>query len=86
MSARGPDESATPSSPPLAAERAPAPTVWPALVALGITTLGGGLVADLSVWTSQVKLSFFLFGALALIVGLAGWVRALRDEGRQEHE
>ncbi|HEY7066661.1 MAG TPA: hypothetical protein VII06_34640 [Chloroflexota bacterium] len=72
------------SDPP--AEPGPAPTIWPATVAAGITLMGAGLVVDLSVWTESTRLGFFLGGLVLLALGLAGWVRALRDEGRASHE
>ena len=67
-------------------EPGPAPTVWPATVALGIALMAAGVVADLSVWTGSVRLGFFLGGLVVLALGVAGWLRALRDEGRGSHE
>lgn len=69
-------------APAAASAEAVGPTIWPAVLALGLTTMGGGLVADLSVWTSTVKLTLVIFGAAAFVLGLGGWVRLLRDEGR----
>jgi hypothetical protein len=42
--------------------------------------MGAGLVVDLSVWTASARLGFFLSGLVLLALGLAGWLRALRDE------
>lgn len=68
------------------AERGPAPTVWPATTAVGIALMAAGLVADLSVWTGSVRLGFLLGGLVVLALGVAGWLRELRDEGRGRHE
>ena len=44
-----------------------------------------GTVAD-RVWTGSVRLGFFLGGLVVLALGVAGRLRALRDEGRGSHE
>jgi hypothetical protein len=67
-------------------EPGPAPTIWPATVAAGITLMGAGLVVNLSVWTASARLGFFLGGLVVLALGLAGWLHALRDEGRRTDE
>ncbi len=46
----------------------PAPTVWPLVMAAGITLSAAGLVTN---WAISA------FGAVALIGGLAGWIREL---------
>jgi len=53
-------------------EAIPGPSVWPAVVAVGITVLGMGLI------TSGV----FVVGGLAtFLIGLGGWIGELRHEG-----
>jgi hypothetical protein len=53
-----------PSEPP----ELPAPTIWPAVLAGGITLLAMGLVTSLV---------FSLAGALVMALGLGGWIREL---------
>jgi hypothetical protein len=49
----------------------PAPTLWPAVLAAGVTLLGMGMV------TSVV----FVIGGLAVFaLGLGGWIGELRHE------
>jgi hypothetical protein len=47
----------------------PGPSVAPAILALGITLLGAGLVTSLF---------FTLAGAVVFAIGLGGWVQELR--------
>ncbi len=59
----------------------PAPTIWPVTIAAGLTLLAWGAV------TSPI---FSAVGALALLAGIAGWIRELRrdalaGQGRGEH-
>ena len=87
MSADEPNAPAATAAPLAAVQQpsdasGPTASAWPAAVALGLTTMAAGLVAGLSVWTSQVRLSFFLFGATFFVLGLGGWIKELRDEGR----
>jgi len=49
----------------------PAPTVWPAALALGITFLVWGLVTSLIITAA---------GGLLFAVALAGWIRDIRHE------
>jgi hypothetical protein len=49
--------------------RLPGPSVAPAMLALGITLLGAGLVTSLF---------FTLAGAVVFAIGLGGWVQELR--------
>jgi hypothetical protein len=65
---------------------APAPTIWPLVVAAGIVLLAVGLVMHLSVWTGQAKWGFVVAGAAVLVLGIGGWIQNLRDEGRESHE
>jgi hypothetical protein len=52
-------------------EAIPGPTIWPAVVAVGITVLGMGII------TSGV----FVVGGLAtFLLGLGGWIGELRHE------
>ena len=53
------------------------PTVWPAVVGLGITLALAGVATSLL---------FSLFGGLVLMWGIGGWIAELRHEGRAEHE
>jgi hypothetical protein len=55
----------------------PQATVWPIVVALGITMLGAG-------WTTNLALS--LVGALLFVLGVAGWVRQLLPGRGHMHE
>jgi hypothetical protein len=49
----------------------PAPSIWPMVLAAGITLVAFGLL------TSPV---FSVVGVLALVAGIAGWIGELRDE------
>ena len=51
----------------------PRPTVWPAVVGLGITLALAGVATSLF---------FSLFGGLVLLWGIGGWIGELRDEAR----
>jgi hypothetical protein len=52
-------------------EAIPGPTIWPAVLAVGITLLGMGLITT----------GVFVIGGLALFaLGLGGWIGELRDE------
>jgi hypothetical protein len=55
----------------------PRATVWPIVVALGITMLGAG-------WATNLALS--LVGALFFVLGLAGWARQLLPGQGHMHE
>jgi hypothetical protein len=55
----------------------PRPTVWPAVVGLGITLALAGVATSLF---------FSLFGALVLLWGVGGWIAELRHESRHSHE
>jgi uncharacterized membrane protein YagU involved in acid resistance len=55
----------------------PRATVWPIVVALGITMLGAG-------WASNLALS--LVGAVFFVLGLGGWVRQLLPGRGHMHE
>jgi hypothetical protein len=55
----------------------PQTTVWPIVVALGITMLGAG-------WATNLALS--LVGALFFVLGLAGWARQLLPGRGHMHE
>jgi hypothetical protein len=55
----------------------PQATVWPIVVALGITMLGAG-------WATNLSLS--LVGAVIFVLGLAGWVRQLLPGRGHMHE
>ena len=54
----------------------PRPTVWPAVVGLGITLALAGVATSLF---------FSLFGVLLLLWGVGGWIAELRHESRAEH-
>lgn len=58
----------------LKAEPLPAPTVWPAALALAVTLVAWGLVSSLLI----TAVGCALFG-----VSLAGWIRDIRHERRQ---
>jgi|DewCreStandDraft_1066081.scaffolds.fasta_scaffold47153_2 hypothetical protein len=58
-----------PALKPSGAPELPAPTIWPAVLAAGITLLAMGLVTSLV---------FTLAGALVGALGLGGWIRELR--------
>lgn len=49
----------------------PAPTVWPAVLASGVTFAAAGVV------TSPLLIAF---GAVLVVVSLAGWIRELTRE------
>ena len=51
----------------------PAPTVWPAALATGVTLLATGLVTS---WFVS------LAGAVLVLVSLVGWISLLLDEER----
>ncbi len=54
----------------------PKPTIWPAVVGLGITLALAGVATSLF---------FSLFGGLVLLWGIGGWIADLRDEARHGH-
>ncbi len=60
-----------PALKPPGAPALPAPTIWPAVLAAGITLLAMGLVTSLA---------FTLAGALVGALGLGGWIRELRHD------
>ena len=51
----------------------PRPTVWPAVVGLGVTLALAGIVTS---WAISA------LGIVALLWGLGGWIGDLRDEGK----
>jgi hypothetical protein len=55
-------------------KKLPEPTVWPAMLALGITFLVWGLVTSLIITGVGVAL---------FSVALAGWIRDIRHERKQ---
>jgi uncharacterized membrane protein YagU involved in acid resistance len=55
----------------------PQATVWPIVVALGITMLGAG-------WATNLALA--LVGALLFVLGMAGWIRQLLPGRGHMHE
>jgi hypothetical protein len=54
----------------------PRPTVWPAVVGLGITLALAGVATSLF---------FSLFGVLLLLWGIGGWIAELRHESSVGH-
>lgn len=64
---RRPEPAAVPREAP-GGVHLPQPTVWPCLVGLGATLLAFGLVTSLA---------FSVAGALAVALGLAGWIGEL---------
>lgn len=50
----------------------PRPTTWPAVMAVGVTMFGAGLV---------VNIVFSLVGVVVFFIALAGWMRELQNEG-----
>jgi hypothetical protein len=56
-------------------EKMPEPSIWPATLALGITSLVWGLVTSLIITG---------LGILLFAVALAGWIRDIRHE-RTKH-
>lgn len=57
--------------------RMPAPTVWPFVLAFGITTVAAGLVTDVSLT---------ILGAILAIAGTVGWFRAVLPHEAHESE
>jgi hypothetical protein len=55
-------------------QKLPAPTIWPAALALGITFLVWGLVTSLVITG---------VGVLLFAIALAGWIRDIRHERNQ---
>ena len=54
----------------------PAPTIWPVVMALGITLLAAGIATNYFVSAG---------GAILFLMAVRGWVRDLIDE-RREHQ
>ncbi len=52
-------------------EEIPGPTIWPAVLAAGITLLGMGMVTSLV---------FSVVGLAVFALGLGGWIGELRHE------
>lgn len=69
--------SSTDKHEPAALPPQPAPTVWPATIAAGLTLLAWGTV------TSPI---FSSVGALLFLAGIAGWIRELRRDARAGQE
>jgi hypothetical protein len=52
----------------------PAPTIWPVVMALGITLLAAGIATNYFVSAG---------GAVLFVMAVRGWVRDLMDEWRE---
>lgn len=68
---------ASPDPNRVASVEMPRATVWPIVVALGVTMLGAG---------SATNLALSFVGAFLFILGLAGWIRQLLPGQGHMHE
>jgi hypothetical protein len=57
------------AEPPGAHIHLPSPTIWPAMIAFGVTLFGFGVMSSLT---------FAICGAIILLLGVAGWIQELR--------
>lgn len=55
--------------PPEAHIHMPSPTIWPVMIAFGVTLFGFGVMSSLT---------FAICGAIILLLGVAGWIQELR--------
>lgn len=55
--------------PPEAHIHMPSPTIWPAMIAFGVTLFGFGVMSSLT---------FAICGVIILLLGVAGWIQELR--------